>query len=151
MLFRSTFPSFAQRYLPSYTRPHVGRIENLPVAIVISQKKPGKNVRSTVGTFTDTYTLLRLLFSRVGKPFVGYSDAFSFNHPEGRCKRCDGLGEITEIDVHRLVDFDDSLILCGVIVCTGAGWRRRRQCLSRVVEEEKIGRASCRERVSSPV
>ena len=110
-----TFPSFAQRYLPSYTRPHVGRIENLPVAIVISQKKPGKNVRSTVGTFTDTYTLLRLLFSRVGKPFVGYSDAFSFNHPEGRCKRCDGLGEITEIDVHRLVDFDKCLNDPGVI------------------------------------
>ena len=110
-----TFPSFAQRYLPKYTRPHVGSIENLPVAIVIDQNKPGKNVRSTVGTFTDTYTLLRLLFSRVGSPFVGYSDAFSFNHPEGRCKRCDGLGEITEIDVHRLVDFNKSLNESGVI------------------------------------
>lgn len=110
-----TFPSFAQRYLPKYIRPRVSRIENLPVAIVIDQKKPGKNVRSTVGTFTDTYTLLRLLFSRIGKPFVGYSDAFSFNHPEGRCKRCDGLGEITEIDVHRLVDFNKSLNEPGVI------------------------------------
>lgn len=104
-----TFPSFAQRYLPKYTRPHVGQIENLPVAIVIDQKKPAGHVRSTVGTYTDTYTLLRLLFSRVGEPFVGYSDSFSFNHPNGRCQRCDGLGEITELDVHKLVDFDKSL------------------------------------------
>lgn len=110
-----TFPSFAQRYLPKYTRPKVGAIENLPVAIVVDQKKPGKNVRSTVGTFTDTYTLLRLLFSRVGQPFVGYSDAFSFNHPQGKCPRCDGLGEIMEIDVHKLVDFDKSLNDPGVI------------------------------------
>lgn len=110
-----TFPGYAQRYLPKYIRPHVAKIDNLPVAIVIDQKKPGKNVRSTVGTFTDTYTLLRLLFSRVGEPFVGYSDAFSFNHPDGRCQRCDGLGEITEIDVHKLVDFNKSLNEPGVI------------------------------------
>ncbi len=110
-----TFPSFAQRYLPKYGRPHVGRIENLPTAIVIDQKKPSGQVRSTVGTYTDTYALLRLLFSRVGEPFVGYSDAFSFNHPQGRCPRCDGLGEITELDVHKLVDFDKCLNDSGVI------------------------------------
>ncbi|MDO5718921.1 MAG: excinuclease ABC subunit UvrA [Tissierellia bacterium] len=110
-----TFPSFAQRYLPKYTRPHVAAIDNLPVAIVVDQKKPSGNVRSTVGTFTDTYTLLRLLFSRIGEPFVGYSDAFSFNHPSGRCPKCDGLGEITEIDVHKLVDFNKSLNEPGVI------------------------------------
>lgn len=110
-----TFPTFAQRYLPKYTRPHVGSIEHLPVAIVIDQKKPSGNVRSTVGTFTDTYSLLRLLFSRVGEPFVGYSDAFSFNHPNGRCPKCDGLGEITELDVHKLVDFDKCLNDPGVI------------------------------------
>lgn len=67
-----TFPSFVQQYLPKYGRPHVERIENLPAAIVINQKKPSPNQRSTVGTYTDTYTLLRLLFSRVGQPFVGY-------------------------------------------------------------------------------
>ena len=54
-------------------------MENLPVTIVIDQKKPVANSRSTVGTYTDIYALLRLLFSRVGKPFVGYSDSFSFN------------------------------------------------------------------------
>ena len=69
-----TFPGFVQNYLPKYGRPHVGKIENLPVAIVIDQKKPAPNLRSTLGTYTDIYTLLRLLFSRVGKPFVGYSD-----------------------------------------------------------------------------
>ena len=86
-----TFPSFVQQYLPKYGRPHVERIENLPAAIVINQKKPSPNQRSTVGTYTDTYTLLRLLFSRVGQPFVGYSDSFSFNHPQGCCLRCNGL------------------------------------------------------------
>ena len=95
-----TFPSYAQRFLPKYGRPHVGSIRHLPPAIVIDQRKPSGQVRSTVGTYTDTYSLLRLLFSRVGTPFVGYSDSFSFNHPQGRCPRCDGLGEITEIDVH---------------------------------------------------
>ncbi len=104
-----TFPSFTQQYLPKYGRPHVGDIENLPIAIVIEQRKPAANSRSTVGTYTDIYALLRLLFSRIGKPFVGYSDAFSFNHPSGSCPRCGGLGEIRELDIHKLVDFDKSL------------------------------------------
>ncbi|MCD8010099.1 MAG: excinuclease ABC subunit UvrA [Lachnospiraceae bacterium] len=104
-----TFPSFVQQYLPRYGRPQVERIENLPVTIVIDQKKPAANNRSTVGTYTDIYSLLRLLFSRVGKPFVGYSDSFSFNHPAGKCERCDGLGTVTELDIHKLVDFDKCL------------------------------------------
>ena len=104
-----TFPSFTQQYLPKYGRPHVSDIENLPIAIVIEQRKPTSNSRSTVGTYTDIYALLRLLFSRIGQPFVGYSDAFSFNHPSGSCPRCAGLGEIRELDIHKLVDFDKSL------------------------------------------
>lgn len=104
-----TFPSFVQQYLPKYGRPHVESIEGLPVAIVIDQKKPAQNSRSTVGTYTDIYSLIRLLFSRVGQPFVGYSDSFSFNHPLGSCPRCSGLGEIRELDIHKLVDFDKSL------------------------------------------
>ena len=86
-----TFPSFIQQYLPKYGRPKVERIENMPVTIVIDQKKPSSNSRSTVGTYTDIQALLRLLFSRVGKPFVGYSDSFSFNHPAGSCPRCAAL------------------------------------------------------------
>lgn len=104
-----TFPSFTQQYLPKYGRPHVESIENLPIAIVIEQRKPASNSRSTVGTYTDIYALLRLLFSRVGTPFVGYSDVFSFNHPMGSCPRCSGLGEIRELDIHKLVDFNKSL------------------------------------------
>ena len=104
-----TFPTFVQQYLPKYGRPHVDDIEGLPIAIVIDQKKPAQNSRSTVGTYTDIYALMRLLFSRVGKPFVGYSDSFSFNHPQGSCPRCSGLGEIRELDIHKLVDFDKSL------------------------------------------
>ena len=104
-----TFPTFVQQYLPKYGRPHVDEIEGLPIAIVIDQKKPAQNSRSTVGTYTDIYALMRLLFSRVGKPFVGYSDSFSFNHPQGSCPRCSGLGEIRELDIHKLVDFDKSL------------------------------------------
>ena len=104
-----TFPTFVQQYLPKYGRPHVESIEGLPIAIVIDQKKPAQNSRSTVGTYTDIYSLMRLLFSRVGQPFVGYSDTFSFNHPQGSCPRCSGLGEIRELDIHKLVDFDKSL------------------------------------------
>ncbi len=104
-----TFPSFVQQYLPKYGRPHVDAIENLPIAIVIDQKKPAQNSRSTVATYTDIAALLRLLFSRVGKPWVGYAESFSFNHPEGSCPRCSGLGEIRELDIHKLVDFDKSL------------------------------------------
>ena len=104
-----TFPTFVQQYLPKYGRPHVDAIENLPISIVIDQKKPAQNSRSTVGTYTDIAALLRLLFSRVGQPFVGYAESFSFNHPEGSCPRCSGLGEIRELDIHKLVDFDKSL------------------------------------------
>ena len=104
-----TFPSFVQQYLPKYGRPHVDAIENLPIAIVIDQKKPAQNSRSTVATYIDIAALLRLLFSRVGQPFVGYAESFSFNHPEGSCPRCSGLGEIRELDIHKLVDFDKSL------------------------------------------
>ena len=104
-----TFPSFVQQYLPKYGRPHVEAVENLPIAIVIEQRKPANNSRSTVGTYTDIYSLLRLMFSRIGQPFVGYSDIFSFNHPMGSCPRCAGLGEIRELDIHKLVDFDKSL------------------------------------------
>ncbi len=104
-----TFPTFVQQYLPKYGRPHVDSIEGLPIAIVIDQKKPAQNSRSTVGTYTDIYALMRLLFSRVGKPFIGYSDSFSFNNPQGCCPRCSGLGEIRELDIHKLVDFNKSL------------------------------------------
>ncbi|EJE99371.1 ATP-binding cassette domain-containing protein [Liquorilactobacillus mali] len=104
-----TFSSYIQHILPKYGRPEVGNITNLPIAIPIEQRKMSGNVRSTVGTYTEIYTFLRLLFSRLGKPFVGYSDVFSFNHPQGKCEVCDGLGFTKEVNLHYLVDFNQSL------------------------------------------
>lgn len=135
-----TFPSFVQQYLPKYGRPHVEHIENMPVAIVIDQKKPAPNNRSTVGTYTDIFALLRLLFSRVGKPFVGYSDTFSFNHPSGSCPRCSGLGEVTELDIHKLVDFDKCLNDDDVIhfpTFTTGAWRWKRYAYSGLFDLNK--------------
>lgn len=104
-----TFSSYIQHMLPKYGRPEVNDIINLPIAIPIEQRKMSGNIRSTVGTYTEIYTFLRLLFSRIGKPFVGYSDVFSFNHPQGKCEVCDGLGFTKEINLHYLVDFNQSL------------------------------------------
>ena len=135
-----TFPSFVQHYLPKYGRPHVDNIEGLPIAIVIDQKKPAQNSRSTVGTYTDIYALMRLLFSRVGKPFVGYSDTFSFNHPQGSCPRCSGLGEIRELDIHKLVDFDKSLNdedTIHYIAFGKGGWRWIRYAYSGLFDLDK--------------
>jgi len=135
-----TFPSFVQQYLPKYGRPQVEHIDNLPVTIIIDQKKPAANTRSTVGTYTDIYSLLRLLFSRVGKPFVGYSDSFSFNHPAGKCPRCDGLGQVTELDIHKLVDFDKCLNDEDVIhfpTFTTGAWRWKRYAYSGLFDLNK--------------
>ena len=104
-----TFPSFTQQYLPKYGAPHVGKIDNLPVAIVIQQKKVGKNPRSTLATYTGIYSLLRLLFSRAGKPWIGYSDNFSFNLPEGMCPKCQGLGYVHHINPNKIIDWNKSL------------------------------------------
>ncbi len=135
-----TFPAFVQQYLPKYGRPEVERIINLPVTIVIDQKKPAANTRSTVGTYTDIYALLRLLFSRVGRPFIGYSDSFSFNHPSGKCPRCDGLGVVNELDIHKLVDFDKCLNDEGVInfpAFTTGAWRWKRYAYSGLFDLDK--------------
>lgn len=135
-----TFPSFVQQYLPKYGRPDVEKIENLPVTIVIDQKKPTANSRSTVGTYTDIQPFLRLLFSRVGEPFVGYSDSFSFNHPLGKCPRCDGLGVITDLDVYKLVDFNKCLNDEGVIsfpTFTTGAWRWKRYAFSGLFDLNK--------------
>ncbi len=108
-MLNDTYSSYIQRMLPHYSRPNVEKINNLPVSIIIDQKKIGGNARSTVGTVTDIYTLLRLLFSRIGKPFVGYSMSFSFNNTNGMCSYCQGLGIVKDIDIHKLINFDKSL------------------------------------------
>jgi len=108
-MLNETYSSYVQQILPHYIRPDVEKISNLPVSIVFNQKKLGGNARSTVGTVTDIYTLLRLLFSRIGAPFVGYSMAYSFNNKQGMCPNCQGLGVKKEINLYKLINFDKSL------------------------------------------
>ncbi len=71
-----TFTTYIQNRLPTYSPVNTLSIENLSPAVVIDQRRLGGNVRSTLGTITDIYSLLRLLFSRVGEPFIGESDVF---------------------------------------------------------------------------
>lgn len=134
-----TFPSFTQQYLPKYGQPHVKSIEHLPVAIVIEQKRIGKNARSTLSTYTGIYSLLRLLFSRAGQPFVGYSDTFSFNLPQGMCQKCQGLGYVDDIDANALIDPEKSLNQ-GAITFVSFGpntWRWRRYTDSGLFDNDK--------------
>ncbi|MDF1493173.1 excinuclease ABC subunit UvrA [Caproiciproducens sp. CPB-2] len=134
-----TFPSFTQQYLPKYGQPHVGEIDHLPVAIVIQQKRIGQNARSTLATYTGIYSLLRLLFSRIGKPFIGYSDNFSFNLPQGMCPRCQGLGYVDEMDESKLIDPEKSLNE-GAITFVSFGphtWRWDRYALSGLFDLDK--------------
>ena len=104
-----TFPPFLRNRLPKWQRPEVDHIGGLSPVVVIDQRRIGGNARSTVGTITDTYTYLRLLFSRVGVPEVGESNRFSFNDPAGMCPTCSGLGETVVPIVDRFVDLDRSL------------------------------------------
>lgn len=101
--------SFTRNRLSHFGIPDVDKIEHLNVPVIISQKRMGGNARSTVGTATDIYASLRLLFSRMGAPFVGYSNIFSFNHPQGMCPVCEGLGCVSTINTDALLDRDKSL------------------------------------------
>ncbi|NOW04544.1 excinuclease ABC subunit UvrA [Clostridium beijerinckii] len=138
-MLNDTYSSYIQQLLPHYGRPNVEKINNLPVSIIIDQKKIGGNARSTVGTATDIYTLLRLLFSRIGKPFVGYSMNFSFNNTNGMCPHCQGLGVIKDIDIHKLIDFDKSLNDGAIKFPTfqPGGWRLSRYTESGYFDIEK--------------
>ncbi|MDD1723758.1 MAG: excinuclease ABC subunit UvrA [Methanospirillum sp.] len=99
-----TFGTFERSRLPKISRPDVDEISNLSPVIVIDQKRPGQTLRSTVGTMTEIYTYMRLLFSRCGDPFIGGSNLFSFNNADGMCPECSGLGQLMVIDEKRLFD-----------------------------------------------
>lgn len=104
-----TFSTFVRNFLPRYAQPEADAIENLSMAIVVDQKHLGGGSHSTVGTITDIYSVLRLLFSRVGKPFVGQSNVFSFNDPQGMCPECNGIGRKIGVDLDMFIDTSKSI------------------------------------------
>src|SRR5574338_1405999 len=89
-LINETYSAFLQGFMPTLARPEVDVLEGLTTAIIVDQERMGANARSTVGTATDANALLRVLFSRLGKPHIGSSNAFSFNVPSVRA-----VGSIT--------------------------------------------------------
>lgn len=104
-----TFPAYIKGKLPQYAKPNLQKIENLSPAVIVDQSSFGSNIRSTVGTISDLYTDLRVLFSRVGKPYIGSASFFSFNDPKGMCPACSGLGQVMTIDINNIIDFNKSL------------------------------------------
>ena len=89
-----TYSAWIRGRLPKYDKPNVELIDNLNPSVIIDQSRLGGNARSTVGTISDMYSLLRLLYSRIGSPAIGPSSYFSFNNPNGMCETCAGIGKI---------------------------------------------------------
>jgi len=108
-LINETYTAFLQNFMPAQSRPDVDTLSGLTAAILVDQERMGSNSRSTVGTATDAYAMLRMLFSRLGRPHAGGAEASSFNLPEGMCPTCEGTGRESAIDLDALVDRDRSL------------------------------------------
>ncbi|MDF2575056.1 MAG: excinuclease subunit UvrA [Agromyces sp.] len=151
-MINETYSAFVQAFMPTLARPDVDVLEGLTTAILVDQERMGANVRSTVGTATDANALLRILFSRLGRPHIGSPQAFSFNVPSvrgsgaitiergeeetlersftvlgGMCPRCEGMGTVTEIELSQLVDESKSLAEGAITVpgYTADGWSTR--------------------------
>jgi len=141
-----TFSTYVRHRLRHHAQPDVDSLENLCAAIVVDQRRLGANARSTVGTATDILALIRLLFSRVGQPFVGYSNVFSFNHPDAASGLFDNdkaLKDYTDEEWQTLLHAQDV-----PITKPGPGWpptsrykgvlpRIRRNFLGRNIDETK--------------
>ncbi|MFJ8917418.1 excinuclease ABC subunit UvrA [Amycolatopsis sp. NPDC102389] len=108
-LVTGTYPAFVRNRLPQHPPADVDRIDGLVFTTIVDQRRFTGNARSTVGTASDIAPLLRLLFSRLGKPGAGFSPAYSFNDPAGMCPQCEGLGVVDDIDLDRLLDRSRSL------------------------------------------
>lgn len=135
-MVNETYSSFVQGFMPSLARPDVDVLEGLTTAIIVDQERMGANPRSTVGTATDAHAMLRILFSRLGDPYVGPPTAYSFNVPTrraggvmttekggrvekkvvkqqvylgGMCPRCEGTGSVKDVDLTALYDAEKSL------------------------------------------
>ena len=151
-LINETYSAFVQGFMPTLGRPEVDVLDGLTTAIIVDQERMGANSRSTVGTVTDANAMLRVLFSRIGKPHIGSSNAFSFNVPSvrgagsisiakgsgktekrtftiagGMCPRCEGMGSVTDIDVSQLFDDSKSLNEGALTIpgYTADGWHVR--------------------------
>ena len=133
-MINETYSTFVQGFMPTQDRPDVDVLQGLTTAIIVDQERLGANPRSTVGTATDAYAMLRVLFSRLGKPNIGGPQAFAFNVPSvravgaltvekgaakaekvvfertgGMCPRCEGMGQVNDIDLTQLYDASKSL------------------------------------------
>jgi excinuclease UvrABC ATPase subunit len=116
------FSMFVRNFLPRYAPPHADAIENLSMPIVVDQKRLGGGSTSTMGTITDIAPVLRLLFSRVGKPHAGYSNVFSFNDPQGMCPECNGLGKKMGVKADSFLDKNRSINEGAIQVPVFASW-----------------------------
>ncbi|KAB1864665.1 ATP-binding cassette domain-containing protein [Microbacterium algeriense] len=143
-----TYSAFVQGFMPSVPRPDVDVLEGLTTAIIVDQERLGANPRSTVGTVTDANAMLRILFSKLGQPYIGGPTAFSFNIPTqkasgvmtgpggekkivkdaiylgGMCPRCEGRGAVSDLDLAQIVDESKSLDDGAIMVpgYTADGW-----------------------------
>jgi excinuclease UvrABC ATPase subunit len=136
------FPLFIRNRLPKFERPDFERMENMAPAIVVDQRNLGRGARSTVGTLTEVQPMLRVLFSRHGKPSAGESTAYSFNAPEGMCPECEGLGEVLSVDIDRLLDQSMSLNEGAVQhpnFAVGTNYWKRYATAHYHVEQKKLG------------
>jgi excinuclease UvrABC ATPase subunit len=152
-LINETYSAFVQGFMPTLARPEVDVLEGLTTAIIVDQQRMGGDARSTVGTATDANAMLRILFSRLGKPHIGSPKAFSFNVASisgagavafqrggktvkerrtfsitgGMCPRCEGRGTVSELDLAELFDETKSLAEGAITIpgYTGGGWNSR--------------------------
>lgn len=115
-----TFSAFVRNFLPKCGEVKADHIENLSTPIIIDQKRIGGNSRSTIGTITDINPLLRVLFSRIGSPYIGKPSRFSFNDVSGMCPECEGIGKKLTVDLEKILDQSKS-INEGAILLSGFG------------------------------
>ena len=134
-LINETYSAFVQGFMPTLARPEVDVLEGLTTAIIVDQERMGAKTRSTVGTATDANAMLRILYSRLGKPHIGPPNAYSFNtatvsgagaitiekargkttekrsfsRAGGMCPRCEGIGSVSDFDLSALYDDSKSL------------------------------------------
>lgn len=103
-----TYSAWIRGRLPKYEKPRCEFIDNLNPSVIVDQSRLGGNARSTVGTSSEMYSSLRLLFSRIGEPKIGPASYFSFNNPNGMCKTCAGIGKVMDLNIEAMIDPDKS-------------------------------------------